>query len=200
MTNRVAPRTPIFGVWLIVAGFLGLLAAFELTVEKFIALTDPNSGPAACDFSVIVQCSANLDSWQGAVLGFPNPLIGLVAWPFVLATGVLILGRVALPAFWFYGLFTGFLGAVGFTTWLEFQSIMVLGTLCPWCMVTWFATVTAFVALVGHMGRLALFGRKAVGFFEAMKPYTVLIALLWLVGIATWAQLRLDWIRNVFVL
>lgn len=198
-TVRRGPLAPTFGSWLIIAGLLGLLAAFELTIEKFHALTNPGEG-AACDFSVIVQCSANLQSAQGAVFGFPNPIIGLVSWPLVIAMGLLVLARVELPRWWWYGFLGGFVGAVVFISWLQYQSIMVLGTLCPWCMVTWFAVMPAFVALLNHMGRLGHFGERFISVFGALKPYTVLISLLWIIGIATWAQLRLNWIGNVFLI
>src|SRR6218665_2199053 len=69
----------VFAIWLIVAGVIGEIAAFALTIEKFHALAK-RGVPASCDISVFVQCTKNLDSWQGAVFGFPNPIIGLVCW------------------------------------------------------------------------------------------------------------------------
>ena len=65
---------------LILAGVVGWIAAFALTIEKFHALMNPDAGGASCDFSIVVQCTANLDSWQGSVFGFPNPILGLTGW------------------------------------------------------------------------------------------------------------------------
>ena len=194
MKTALAKISP-FGLWLLVAGALGLLAAFELSLEKIKSLVNPDEG-ASCDFSVIVQCSANLSSATGAVFGFPNPFIGLITWPFVLATAVLVLSRVALPKFWWYGFLGGVTFALGFVSWLQYQSIMILGTLCPWCMVTWFAVIPTFIALLVHMGKLGLFG-GAVKLFEKLSPYIVLISFVWFFAIALWAQLRLDWIATI---
>src|SRR5690606_11093693 len=54
-------RPTALAVWLIVAGAVGWWAAFQLTLEKLASLADPDHA-AACDFSVLVQCTVNLDS------------------------------------------------------------------------------------------------------------------------------------------
>ena len=36
------------------------------------------------------------------------------------------------------------LAGLGFAIWLMYQSIFVLGTLCPWCMVTWSVVIPIF--------------------------------------------------------
>lgn len=197
MEIEVAPkRNLVYGIWLSVAGLLGLLAAFVLTLEKIKSLTQPDEA-ASCDFSVIVQCSANLSSSAGSLFGFPNPIIGLMAWPFVLATAILLIFSARIPKIWWYGFFAGVTGALIFVTWLQYQSIMILGTLCPWCMVTWIAVIPTWLATLAHTGSLGLWSSKASKFFQALKPYVPLIALLWFVAIALWAQLRLDWIATL---
>lgn len=189
-------RPVVYGVWLIVAALMGLTAAFELTLEKIKALAEPGVG-AACDFSVIVQCSANINSAQGAVLGFPNPLIGLMAWPFILVTAVLVLSKVKLPKFYWAGLTMGTLAGASFAVWLIIQSVYVLGTLCPWCMVTWAAIIPTFIATLAHAGGEGIFGTKASRFFEAAKPYVLALVIVIFAVIALLAQLRLDWIATI---
>lgn len=190
--------SPSYGSWLFLSSILGLVAAFELTMDKIQSLVSPGTS-ASCDFSVLVQCTANLNSAQGAVFGFPNPIIGLVAWPFVLATAVLILLEVSLPKFWWYGFLAGMTFAVIFVTWLQYQSIMVLGTLCPWCIATWFAVIPAFIATVVHIGELGLFSKKLSTIFSRIRAYIPLISILWLFGIAAGAQLRLDWVASIVI-
>jgi len=192
----VEKRSWSYGIWLLLAGLMGLTAAFVLTIEKLHSLTNPGEG-ASCDYSVVVQCSANLASSAGALFGFPNPLIGLMAWPFVLVTGVLVLAAVKLPKFYWYGFFAGVTGALVFVTWLQYQSIMILGTLCPWCMVTWIAVIPTWLATAVHMGSKGLWGAKLSSSFERLKPYLFLMAILWFAAIAIWAQLRLDWISTL---
>ncbi len=182
-----------FGVALIVSGFFGLLAAFALTLEKIAVLKDPGHKPG-CDLSVLVSCAENLSSTQGSVLGFPNPLIGLMAWPVVIATGVLVVAKVRLPRWYWTGLFVGVLLAISLVVFLIHTSIFVLETLCPWCMVTWVAT---FVTLW-------LSGTYAVaGMLESAKPetaarvrglsaWTTLATVVFCVVVLVIAQLQMD--------
>ena len=77
MTDVVPTRRPLpLAIVLIVTGVLGWYAAFALTLDKIAVLTNPATD-LDCNFSVIVQCGVNLGSWQGSLLGFPNPLLGL---------------------------------------------------------------------------------------------------------------------------
>lgn len=142
---ETAPRSGAraVGVFLLIAGVLGLLAAFELTLEKFLTLADPDHIPS-CNVGVLVGCSVNLGSWQGAVFGFPNPLIGLMAWPVVITIGVALIAGVRFPRWFWLGFNLGVAGALVFVGWLIAQSIYALDVLCPWCMLTWAVTIPTF--------------------------------------------------------
>ena len=147
-----------YGIWLIIAAVLGWWAAFQLTIEKFYVLENPGE-TTSCYVSVMLQCDKNLGSWQGAVFGFPNPLIGVTAWMAVLVMGVAVLSGVRFPR-WFWGLFgVGVLGAFIFVCWLIGQSIYSLHTLCPWCMATWAVTIPPFFATTLHLVRNGTLGR-----------------------------------------
>ena len=89
-TSTETRRPWMLAVFLIVTGALGWWSAFALTLDKFALLADPDAA-LDCNFSVLVQCGANLDSWQGAVFGFPNPLIGLGGFVAPIAVGVALL-------------------------------------------------------------------------------------------------------------
>lgn len=197
--TQVQTKRPIaFGVWLIIASIIGWTAAFTLTLEKIHLLTDPTA-KAACDFSVIVQCGANLASAQGSVFGFPNPIIGLAAWvaPFIL--GVAILGGVSFPK-WFWSVFTvGVTAGLAFVIWLISQSVFVLGTLCPWCMVTWSVMIPTFFATWIYAGsRGLLYLPKAVEkVLTVLRPYVVVLTIVSYFIIALIAQLRLDFISTL---
>ena len=144
MPDSPRPARPVaLAVFLVVAGALGLLAAFELTLEKILTLSDPGYVPA-CNVGVLVGCSVNLGSDQGSVFGFPNPLIGLMAWPVVITTGMAILAGARFARWYWIGLNVGVTGALAFVIWLIAQSIYVLDVLCPWCMLTWAVTIPVF--------------------------------------------------------
>ena len=91
-------------MWLIIAGAIGWWAAFSLTMERLHLLAEPRRDRLGCDFSPLVQCSKNLESWQGSVFGFPNPILGLAGWVAPIVVGVAILAGARF-ARWFWWLF-----------------------------------------------------------------------------------------------
>ena len=193
------PRHPVMAVWLVVAGVIGWWAAFQLTVERFHLLADPDA-IASCDFSVLVQCTANLESWQGSVFGFPNPILGLTGWVAPIVVGMALLAGARF-ARWFWLLFAlGILFAFTFVIWLISQSIFVLGTLCPWCMVTWAVTIPTFYVVTLHVFRTGMVpvGPKARRIAGTLMGWVPLLAVLSYAVIAVVAQVRLDVLGSVF--
>ena len=98
--RTIDSRPTVLAVWLVIAGAIGWFAAFALTTEKFHALANPGSGAASCDFSPLVQCTKNLDSWQGSVFGFPNPILGLTGWVAPIVVGAALLAGGMLWRMW----------------------------------------------------------------------------------------------------
>ena len=189
----VAKRPVALGIFFIVAGVIGWYAAFALTIEKFVTLTNPTEA-LGCDFSVLVQCRANLESWQGSLFGFPNPVIGLAAWIAPIVVGVALLSGARF-ARWFWVLFNlGVVAALAFVLWLISQSVFVLGTLCPWCMVTWSVTIPLFWALTLYNLREGNIpvperARRVAG---SLYSWVAVITLASDLVVAVVAQLRLD--------
>jgi len=192
--RTIDTRPTALAVWLVIAGVIGWIAAFALTTEKFHALANPDSGPASCDFSIVVQCTANLDSWQGSVFGFPNPILGLTGWVAPIVVGVAILAGARF-ARWFWWLFAaGITFAFGFVLWLIGQSIYMLGTLCPWCMVTWLVTIPTFYAVWVQLLRTGVIvdSPRARRVGDALASWVPLMAIVTYAIVLLLAQLRLD--------
>lgn len=178
-----------------IAGVVGWIAAFVLTTERLHLLQNPAES-ASCDFNLVVQCGANLASSQGAVFGFPNPLLGVAGWVAPIVVGAAILAGARF-ARWFWILFwAGLTFAFGFILWLISQSIFVLGTLCPWCMVTWIVTIPTFYAVTLHLlrARIVPAPARVRTFAGTLMGWIPLMAVLSYVVIAVIAQVRLDWI------
>ncbi|MFC6355518.1 vitamin K epoxide reductase family protein [Luethyella okanaganae] len=188
-----AKRPLLLGISVVVLGAIGLYAAFALTIEKFHLLENP-AAQLSCDFSLLVQCGANLNSWQGSLFGFSNPIIGLVAWPVVITVGVALLAGARF-ARWFWLTFNvGVAAALVFVVWLISQSIFVLATLCPWCMVTWSMVIPLFwIVTIGNLkdGRIPA-SESVRGFAEKAYSWIPLIVLFSYLVVAVIAQLRLD--------
>ncbi|MGA7147440.1 MAG: vitamin K epoxide reductase family protein [Microbacterium sp.] len=192
-------RPTALAIWLIVAGAVGWWAAFQLTVEKFHLLADPDA-IASCDFSLLVQCTENLDSSQGSVFGFPNPILGLTGWVAPLVVGAAILAGARFARWFWLAFEAGIMFAFVFVAWLIVQSIYVLGTLCPWCMVTWIVTIPTFYAVTLHILRSGILPaparvRRAA---ESLMGWVPLLAVLSYALIAVLAQVRLDVLGSLF--
>lgn len=147
-------------VIMVVGGALGLIAAFELTLEKVRVLADPNYVPG-CDLNPVLSCGSVIITPQAEVFGFPNPVMGLIGFSVVVTLGVLLLARVTLPRWIWVGLNIGALAGFGFVQWLVWQSLYSIGALCPWCMVVWTVTAPIFVWVTASnlaAGRLGIRG------------------------------------------
>jgi uncharacterized membrane protein len=132
--------------WVLIAGVLGLAAALALTIEKVKLLTDSNYVPS-CSLNPVLSCGSVMARWQAQAFGFPNPLIGIVAFTVVAVTGVLAVAGVALPRWYWAGLAIGTLVGVVFIHWLIFQSLYRIDALCPYCMVVWAITIPLLVVV-----------------------------------------------------
>ncbi|QQG88625.1 vitamin K epoxide reductase family protein [Mycobacteroides chelonae] len=135
---------PATAWYVLVAGVAGLAAALALTVEKIEILIDPTYVPS-CSLNPIISCGSVMTTEQASAFGFPNSLIGIVAFTVVLVTGVLSVAKVELPRWYWGGLAIGSLLGAVFVHWLIFQSLYRIGALCPYCMAVWSVTIPLFV-------------------------------------------------------
>lgn len=174
------------GVVLLAAGLVGLAAAFVLAVEKFRLLTDPFYVPS-CTVNATLSCGPVMTSPQAEVFGFPNPLLGIAGFAALTATGAALVGGAELARWYWAGLQVGVSAGLAFVAWLAFQSVFVIGALCPYCIAVWAATITAFwyVTLCnlrhGLQPRLTGWAGALIG--TAARYHSSLLALL-LVGLA----------------
>lgn len=182
---------------LIVGGALGLLASFNLTMDDINLLKNP-ADALACNVNSIVQCGKNINSWQGSIFGFPNPVLGLMTYPAPIVVGAALLARARFAA-WFWWVFNaGLLFAIGFVFWLAFQSIFAIGTLCPWCSLVYFVTIPMFLAVTIRNMRAGIGGRALRRVGDALAPWVVLLAVVGYLIIFGAAQLHLNVLGTFF--
>ncbi len=191
-------RPTVFAIWLIVAGIIGWWAAFQLTLERFHLLSNPDA-ILNCDISPLVQCKANLESAQGSAFGFPNPLLGIAMWVAPIVVGIAILAGARFAKWFWFFFWGGFVFALGFVIWLMTQSIFELGTLCPWCMVTWAVVIPSFWAVSFHVMRIGVFGDGLKDLGDKLMGWTPLFTVVSFVIVAIMAQLRLDLLTVLFI-
>ncbi len=130
--------------WLyLAAGAVGLLAAATLLIEKIEILEDPSYVPP-CNISPIISCGSVMTTDQAEIFGFPNPLIGVAAFPVVLTTAMALFAGARLARWYWSGLLVGATAGVVLVHWLMFQSLYRIGALCPYCMAVWVVVIPTF--------------------------------------------------------
>ncbi|MEU7401888.1 vitamin K epoxide reductase family protein [Streptomyces sp. NPDC044948] len=142
-----------FSLLLVITGAAGLLAAWVITLDKFKLLEAKVAGKTftpGCSFNPVVSCGSVMESKQASVFGFPNPMLGLVAYGIVICVGVSLLAGARFPRWYWLAFNAGCLFGVGFVTWLMYQSLYHIGALCLWCTLAWIATLTMFWYVTGH--------------------------------------------------
>lgn len=85
-----------------------------------------------------------MTSRQAGAFGIPNEIIGLPGYAILATVGAALLAGATFKR-WFWRLINaGLLFAVGFLTWLQFQTLYRIGALCLFCMVLWAVTIPMF--------------------------------------------------------
>jgi uncharacterized membrane protein len=128
---------------LIIGGTIGLIAAFMIMFEK-LALLDNPSYQLACDINPIISCGSVMQSDQANAFGFPNPFIGLVAFPILITIGAAMKAGAAFKRWFWIGLQLGVVFGLGFVLWLFYQTVYNINALCPYCMVVWAVVIPIF--------------------------------------------------------
>ena len=137
-----APSRAVGGV-LLVGGLVGAVVSLLLLLDELALLADPAFVPS-CSIDPVLSCGTIMRTAQASVLGFPNPVIGLATFPVAAGMGALVLGGVVLPRWVWWSLQAGTTAGLLFIHWLIVQSLVVIGALCPWCMVAWVAVIAMF--------------------------------------------------------
>ncbi|WP_277498110.1 MULTISPECIES: vitamin K epoxide reductase family protein [unclassified Nocardioides] len=128
------------GWLLVVTGAVGFVAAVTLLLERIQLLVDPSYVPS-CSLNPVLSCGSVMVTEQARVFGFPNPVIGVAAFPVVVAVGAGILAGASYARWFWAGLQAGVVLGAAFVAWLIAQSLYSINALCPYCMVVWAVVV-----------------------------------------------------------
>lgn len=128
---------------LLIGGAIGTLASVLLTIEVFNRLKNPHFVPI-CNLNPVLSCTNVADSTQSHAFGFPNYFIGIAAYGALTMLGIAFLAGGRFKR-WFWRLVeAGLLFAMIFITWLQFQTLYRIGSLCIFCMIVWAVTGPMF--------------------------------------------------------
>jgi uncharacterized membrane protein len=136
MTNKIYK---ILGGIIILVALAGLFASFKLTIEKMALDANPDHS-LTCDVNAVISCSTVMKTPEAAVLGFPNTLIGISWYSIMIFVGCILVSNGELHRHLFKLIALSALGAFLFSYWLLYQSVFKIGALCPYCLVSCFAS------------------------------------------------------------
>jgi uncharacterized membrane protein len=135
----------MYGTMLLSAG-LSLTASFVLAVDAVRLAADP-AARLSCNINAVISCGTVGSSWQAHLFGFPNAFLGLVAEPVVITIAVASLGGVRFPRWFMFAAQLVYTAGAVFAYWLFYQSMFVIGALCPWCLLVTVSTTLVFATL-----------------------------------------------------
>lgn len=179
---------------LVAGGMVGLVASAVLLVERIRLAQDSDYVPT-CSINPIISCGSVMESAQASLLGFPNPLIGVAAFPVVVATGAALLAGGRLARWYWLGLQAGVTLALGLVVWLVFQSLYRIGALCPYCMIVWAVVIPLFWYVTlrnlrsGTLGQAAAASRATAvaGEWHAPVLLAAYLLVLTLITVRFWS-------------
>ncbi|WP_405374112.1 MULTISPECIES: vitamin K epoxide reductase family protein [unclassified Microbacterium] len=170
--------------WLfVISGVLGAAASAILLIERIRLLEEPGS-TLACDINPFVACAPVMTSPAASIFGFPNPIFGLVCFTVIVTTGVVLISGIGLPRWYWGALAVGAVLAGILISWLQYQSMTVIGALCIWCMLVWAATIPLVVTIVGvALARADVLGRRGATVGRGLLRYRPSIIAVWYLAV-----------------
>jgi uncharacterized membrane protein len=162
---------------LIVGSVIGLLASFILTVDTIKFIENPNVS-VLCNINPLISCTSIAKEWQSHVLGFPNSLLGILAFSMLFAIGIMLIsgGRSKKPLWLLVNL--GTTAAMLFVMWFFFESVYRIGALCLYCMITWAVSWPLFLYTTVWNYRENHFNFWP-SFFHFISKYHIQILIAW---------------------
>lgn len=119
--------------WIVGGASLGLVASFLQMLEKLTLLNNSHA-VLTCNINSVFSCSNVLNAWQSSVFHFPNSLMCIIFFTFILSIGLVGLSggtvtrkmRLVAQAIALFFLCFGL--------WFLEQSTFVINSLCIFCL------------------------------------------------------------------
>ena len=142
---EAVPRERRSFMWtLLITAVVGWIASGILVIERLRVYADAGY-ITSCDINPWVSCGTVFQTWQASIFGFPNPLIGIVAFAVVITTAMGLLAGARFARWYWIGLQIGVTLGMAFVVWLWSQALFDIYVLCIYCIVVWAAMIPLFV-------------------------------------------------------
>lgn len=155
---------------------LGLVASWQLWRTEIIHRSQPERG-LGCSINNVVDCRGAMDSAAGHLLfGIPNSIFGMVLFAMLSAAGIYQLCGGRLPKRGLMVFVIGTSAGLGAVLFFLATSVFQLRSLCPYCFLTWLATI--FLAWLSY----ALWVRTAASPTRPLKGARRILVGYWWLG------------------
>lgn len=132
---------------MLVSAVLSLIAAFVLSVDSIEIAKNPDAA-LSCSINAVINCASVMKHPSAELFGFPNSYLGLIAEPVVITVAIAGLAGVRFPRAFMAAAQVGYAAGFVFAYYLFFESFLVIGSLCPWCLLVTLSTTLVFMSLL----------------------------------------------------
>lgn len=174
-----------FGWILVVLSTIAWLASWTLVLERLELYKDPTHIPS-CDFGLFLSCSTIMKTPEASLLGFPNPLLGIVGFAITGTIGVFFIllsqqSKNIIPRWFFVAMQAGLTIVMATIIFFWYTSVFKVMFLCPWCMVVWAMVIPLFIYTTAWNASNGVLGAKLQGFGKWLREWN------WVAVIAVYA-------------
>lgn len=134
---------------MLVGAILSLIASFVLSVEAVVLAGDPDAA-LTCSINVVLNCATVALHPSAELWGFPNSFLGLIAEPVVITVAIAGLSGIKFPRPFMFAAQIGYSLGFIFAWYLFGVSYLVIGALCPWCLLVTLTTTLVFFAITRY--------------------------------------------------
>jgi uncharacterized membrane protein len=174
---------------MLVGAILSLIASFVLSVEAVQLAANPNA-VLNCSINIVLNCATVGLHPSAHIFGFPNSFLGIMAEPVVITVAVAGLAGIKFPRKFMFAAQLCYTAGLVFAYWLFYQSFVVIGALCPWCLLVtatttfvWFA-ITRYNIRENNLYLPAGVSKKVHHFIEKDFDKVALFAIIMLLVVA----------------
>lgn len=141
-------RRTIYSI-LLAGSLLGTLASLVLSHEAIVLAREANA-VLSCDLNSVVSCGAVARHASAYIFGIPNSFIGMLAMPVFVTIAVAGISGTIFPRWFLKAAQLGAIFSLLCLGWMFYMSYVVIGALCPWCLVMDVAFLLIVYALIRY--------------------------------------------------
>ena len=134
---------------MLVGAILSLIASFVLSVEAVTLAANPDA-VLTCSINAVLNCAAVGLHESAHLFGFPNAFLGLIAEPVVITVAIAGLAGVKFPRPFMFAAQNGYSIGFMFAIYLLYTSYVIIGALCPWCLLVTLTTTLVWFAITRY--------------------------------------------------